>query len=142
MKFRLGQWVKEKATGLVGVIKEIFCTGSLCVRFEDGLSRYLYADNLSPVPKTIETIEKGDGLQKGINTFKVLEVIGDLVYLSYSKHNDDVWCVQSKTELIKYDYKIIEPKDEDIVTVKWNDVAKKLGVSSEKLRIEKGERKE
>lgn len=138
MKFKIGDRVKviykgDVNYGKIGTITEKGYCYDWRVDFDnyDGLND---ENDLELVPKTLDNLEVGDILTTEVgNKRKVLGICGEVVFLSYPNEPEIFKEGLTLKEIKDFAYKLKE--DSEIVELSMDEIASKLGIPVEKLKI-------
>lgn len=91
---------------------------------------------LEPYTKTLADLEEGDLIKWEGDTHKVLGRAGSVVFLSNAIDHDKHNCSIAWMELEKKGVTIIQPEPvEDTIEVTLEQIAEKMGIPTDKLRI-------
>lgn len=125
MTYKKGNWVIIKETGKVGQIVIAYEDGTYLIEV-DGISTFLDLD-LTPAPKTWDTLEVGDIIVDTDGTEeKVLAVMGDVFLRSCSDDFDETQSWYTKKEVQKNGYKI-KGGEEEVSEMTVEQISKALG---------------
>lgn len=117
MKFKVGDKVRviREASdyfGRIGIIEEVDKSyAPYLIRFEDGKYRWFRKSDLTPAHRTIDDVQKGDFVKNEYGKRKVIEVLGDIVFMSYKDDFDNYSGTYMKQQLKKDGYTLVQPKD-------------------------------
>lgn len=134
MTYKKNQWVKINESGKIGQIIRVQ-EGDICTIEVDGviIGKYLDFFELSPAPKTWNTLEVGNIV---VNTngseAKVLAIIGDVflrsMWGSFSISSDSWYTkTEAEAETEECGWKIKGTEDENIQEVTMQEVCEKFG---------------
>lgn len=137
MKYKKDQWVKINASGEIAKVRSVY-QDDTCLLEKDGVilenkgnPRSTILDftesDLSPAPKTWETLEVGDVLvTDNGNETKVLAVVGE-TFLRNNIHSSNEAAVWYTKAEVRESWTIKGAQDETIQEVTMNEVREKFG---------------